>query len=406
MAKKNLQKRLEKLTILLVTHSRTTGFSQMLRNWLKGKVQTLVFIDHPLYPTKELNSSLVVYKNGILKQSCQSRYLLSSGILLYAKDLLTTLGYVFKSKERFDIAIGVDNSNTLALLLLKKLKRIKKVVYHTVDYTPHRFPNRILNSIYHFIDRWCCYRADMLWNSSGRMNQGRIKNNAKKDKIALTIITPDGSNFDPKKRLPLAKINRKMIVFLGHLRPGMGLEMLLESFVRIRKKVPEAKLTIIGDGPLMKKLKKITQSNQLLVSVIFTGFIKSHERVDNILRKGAIGVALFEPIEDSIEYYSDVGKPKVYLAAGLPVVITKVPEIAWEIDQGEAGIAVNYHQSDFTKAVITLLENDSLYKKYRQNAIELSKKYLWDNIFTDAFSKTLALFINPKLKSAALRKII
>lgn len=390
--------KLKKLTILLVTHSRTTGFSQMLRNWLKSNVQTLAFIDHPLYPTKKLNSSLVVYKNGILKESCQSQYLLSSGILLYAKDLLTTLVYVLKSKERFDIAIGVDNSNTLALLLLKKLKRIKKVIYHTVDYTPHRFPNRTLNSIYHLIDRWCCYQADILWNSSGRMNQGRIKNNAKKDKIALTIITPDGSNFNPKKRLPLAKINRKMIVFLGHLRPGMGLEMLLESFMKVRQKVPEAKLTIIGDGPLMKKLKKITQSNKLSTSVIFTGFIKSHEKVDNILRKAAVGLAPFEPIKESIEYYSDVGKPKAYLAAGLPVVITKVPEIALEIDQRQAGIAVNYQQSDFAKAVVTLLENDSLYKKYRQNAIELSKKYLWDNIFTEAFSKTLEL--------TAFRKVI
>ena len=391
MAKKNLQKKLEKLTIVLATHSRATGFSQMLRNWLKDRVQTFVYIDHPLYPHQKENSLLAIYKNGVWQQKYQSRFLIKPGPLLYLKDAMMTIYYVFKSKEKFDLAIGVDNLNTLALLLLKKLKRIKKVVYHTVDYTPHRFSNRILNSIYHLIDRWCCYQADILWNSSGRMNQGRIKNGAKKDKIALTIITPDGSNFDPKKRLPLAKINRKMIVFLGHLRPGMGLEMLVESFVKVRQKVPEAKLTIIGDGPLMKKLKNISQQKKLSTSVIFTGFIKSHKKVDNILRKGAIGVALFEPIEDSIEYYSDVGKPKVYLSAGMPVVITKVPEIALEIDKKKAGIAVNYHQSDFVKAVVTLLENDSLYREYRKNAIKLSKKYLWDNIFTDAFSKTLEL---------------
>ena len=384
--------KLKKLTILLATHSRATGFSQMLRNWLKDKVRTFVYLDHPLYPNQKTNSFLVIYKNGILQQKYQSRFLIKSGPLLYLKDAVMTIYYVFKSKEKFDLAIGVDNLNTLTLLLLKKLKRIKKVVYHTVDYTPHRFSNRILNSIYHLIDRWCCYQADILWNSSGRMNQGRIKNGAKKDKIALTIITPDGSNFDFKKRLPLAKINRKMIVFLGHLRPGMGLEMLVESFVKVRQKAPEAKLTIIGDGPLMTKLKNISQQKKLSTSVIFTGFIKSHEKVDNILRKGAIGVALFEPIEDSIEYYSDVGKPKVYLAAGMPVVITKVPEIALEIDEKKAGMAINYQQSDFVKTLVTLLENDYLYREYRKNAIKLSKKYIWSKIFVDALTKTLDYF--------------
>jgi len=380
------------MTILLVTHSRATGFSQMLRNWLKDRVQTFVYIDHPLYPNPKINSFLAIYKNGVLRQNYQSRFLIKPGPFLYFKDVLMTIYYVFKSKEKFDLAIGVDNLNTLTLLLLKKLKRIKKVIYHTVDYTPHRFSNRILNFIYHFIDRWCCYHADILWNSSGRMNKGRIKNNAKKDKIALTIITPDGSNFDPKKRLPLAKINRKMIVFLGHLRPGMGLEMLLESFVKVRQKVPEAKLTIIGDGPLIKKLKEIRQQKNLSTSVTFTGFIKSHQDVDNILKKAAIGLAPFEPIKESIEYYSDVGKPKVYLAAGMPVVITKVPEIALEIDKKKAGIAVNCNKSDFANAMVTLLENDSLYKEYRRNAIELSKKYCWSKIFADALTKTLDYF--------------
>ncbi|MFH0863481.1 MAG: glycosyltransferase [Candidatus Gottesmanbacteria bacterium] len=381
--------KLEEITILLVTHSRTTGFSQMLRDWLKGRVATLIYIDHPLYPTKELTSSLAIYKNDILQQSYQSRYIFSPGFLLYIKDLLITIYYIFKSRERFDLAIGVDNLNTLALLLLRKLKRINKVIYHTVDYTPNRFSNKILNKAYFLIDKYCCYHADMIWNSSGRMNTGRISHGMDKDRIVKTIITPDGSNFDPKNRLPITKINRKMVIFLGHLRERLGLDLLIDAFVDIIKIIPDSKLFIIGDGPLMDSLQqKVTRLN-ISHNVKFTGFIEDHHEVDYLIARGAIGMSIFEPVKDSYEYYSDAGKPKVYLAAGLPIIITRVPEIALEIEKEKAGIAINYNKQELVSAMTKMFRDDFFYRECRDNAIRLSKKYQWHNIFTEAFVQTL-----------------
>lgn len=383
--------KLHNLKVSLVTHSRTTGLSQILRDWLVNKVKMLIYIDHPLYPTKNINSFMTFYKNGKVWQKKQSSWEIS-GIFNYFKDTFLTFYYIIKTNELIDLAIGVDNLNTIILIFCKKIGRIKKVIYHTVDYTPKRFANRILNNIYHKIDTICCYNADIIWNSSGRMNDGRVKNGAQKNKIAYTIITPDGSNFDHKKRLPLSKINRKRIVFLGHLRERLGLEMILLSFAKVIKKVPNAQLTIIGDGPLMTELKNIVKNNNLSKNVVFTGFVEKHEEVDDILREGAIGLAIFEPIKESIEYYSDAGKPKVYLAAGLPVIITEVPEIATEIGTKKAGILVKYDKEDIAKAIVKLLTEDLLYREYRKNAIELSKEYIWDNIFMDAFSKTFKYF--------------
>lgn len=392
MVEKQILKKLSKITVLLVTHSRATGISQILKDWLVDKAETLIFIEHPLYPTSKLNSSAAIYKKDILEKTFSSPFIFKSGILLYIKDAFFTIYFVIKSKKTIDIAIGVDNLNTIILLILKKINRIKKVVYHTVDYTPDRFSNKVLNFIYHSIDRFCCYNSDIIWNSSGRMNEGRVKNGADKSKIVKTIITPDGSNFDPEKRLPISEINRKMVVFLGHLRERMGLELLIEAFKEVAEKIQDAKLMIIGDGPLFGKLQGLVNKLKISKSVIFTGFIENHVDVDEELRKAALGVATFEPVKDSYEYYSDAGKPKVYLAAGLPVIITKVPEIAWEIEKNNAGVIVAYSRKSIANAILRLLGDDKLYQVFRNNAILLSKKYIWNNIFFDAFSKTLDYF--------------
>lgn len=392
MTEKEIQERLKNLNILIVSHTRATGLSQVLRDWLIPKTQEFIFVGHPLYPTKNSNSSMDVYEKGRLRKVYKSFFVFRSGILLYFKDAFVTVYYIFRVRDKVDIAIGVDNLNASILILLKKLKLIKKVIYHTVDYTPKRFSNKLLNNAYHGIDKFCCYHADMIWNSSGKMNRARIKSGMDKSRIAKTVITPDGSNFNYKKRLPISKINRKTVVYLGLLKEGWGLELLIKSFSDVLKKLPDANLLIIGGGPLLDSLKLITKKYKIENEITFTGFIEEHKEIDNLLRRAAIGVAPFKPMRASYKYYSDVGKPKVYLSAGLPVVITKVPEIARVIEKEKAGIVIKYDKNELAGAIITLLQDDLMYRRYRKNAIKLSKTYIWDNIFHKAFSETLSYF--------------
>lgn len=383
---------LKQKRILLVTHSRNPGFSQTLLEWLKSQVKETCYISHPLLPTPDTRSQIRIYQGQRLVFSRKSFKILGSNVLIYLKDFFYTIYFALNVKGSFDMAIGADNLNTTSLLLLRKLGKVDKVIYHTVDYSPKRFENALLNRLYHFLDRYSSYNSDILWNSSGRMNEARIKFGADAKRISKTVITPDGSNFDAKKRLTLSKIDRKKIVFLGRLRTGMGINLLISAFSQVIKKVKDAKLVIIGGGPLEEEIRKKVKKENLIRNVFVTGHIKNHDDVDEILKTCAIGVAPFEPKKDSMEYFSDVGKPKAYLAAGLPVVITKVPEIAIEIHSKKAGFAIDYKKEKLEKALLKLSESSALYAKYRKNAVSLSKKYLWPNIFERAFSQTLKYF--------------
>lgn len=387
------KKMLKGANILFVMHTRVTVFLNLFRKYTSTKCNIYTIIDHPLHPLASAQSKLSVYKKGKMQKHSVLFRIPGPYSLNFLKDFFLTIFWGMKTGFVYNIAFGANNLNTLSLLVLKKLGRVKKVIFISIDYTPNRYDNPILDSLYHWFDRIACYSADVIWNSSGRMNQARVRNGVIAKKIAHTIVMPDGSNFDYRKRLPIDKIDRNLIIFAGHMRPVMGVELILDALIDVLKTMPAAKLLLIGGGPELEKYKQHAKKLGLEKKAVFTGFLQSHDEVDDLLCRGAIGLALFAPDKSSYEYYSDVGKPKAYLAAGMPVIITRVPEIADIIDKNKAGIVIKYDKKELVNALVTLLKDDKMYKEHRNNAISLSKKYIWNNIFQDTFDKTFKYFL-------------
>lgn len=77
------------------------------------------------------------------------------------------------------------------------------------------------------------------------------------------------------------------IVFLGRLVERKGAGQLLGAFNRLRLKIPNAKLTIAGDGPLRPKLERYVRNNRLEGQVEFLGFIDEDGKPD-LLAKASI----------------------------------------------------------------------------------------------------------------------
>lgn len=382
---------LEDKNILFVSHTVIPLFLNVFRGFTSPKCNVFTAISHPLHPGSGVQSKLSVYRNTERHQ-----YTVASGIpgpffLNFLKDYFLTVYWVIKTGIRYNIAFGTNNLNTLSLLALKKLGRVKKVVFINIDYTPSRYDNPILNALYHWFDRVCCYSADVLWNGSPRTNEARIRNGMDEKKIVQTVIIPDGSYFNENKRLPLSKIHRLRIIFLGNMRPVMGVELILDAFTEVLKTVPTAGLLLIGGGSELEKYKRRAKNLGLGNRAVFTGFLESHDDVDELLRTGSIGLAPFVPDKKSYEFYSDVGKPKAYLAAGMPVIITRVPAIADEIERQNAGIVIGYNKKELTAAIVRLLTDTKRYEFFRKNAIRLSKKYTWSHVLTKAFTQTVPL---------------
>ena len=383
-----MEHNLKKLNFTIVTHVYTTGPSFKLEDYLKDKVNSLVFIGHPFSFSEDTRSFLRVYNKGKLMIDKKFPKWKGSEFIFYLKDLLLTFYWYLKYSTKNDYFIGVNNFNVFAGLLLRLFTDVGRIVFYTIDYVPQRFKNPVLNSIYHWLDRFAILKSHRVWNLSSIMVEEREKRGVDTHHRKKQIVVQIGADISPKLA-PINKVKRHRIVFLGHLLRKQGVELLVSAMKDVVRKVPLAHLLIIGGGELEEKLKRDVLRLELEKHVKFTGFVKEFYDVQRLLKDSAIAVAPY--VDDSSTYtrYTDPGKPKDYMASGLPVVITKVPQVAWEIQKNKCGFAIDYKKEQLVEALVKLLKNDSLWSSFRRNAFKMAKKYEWKKIFDRAFSQTI-----------------
>jgi len=96
-------------------------------------------------------------------------------------------------------------------------------------------------------------------------------------RITTLHIGVDCESFSPCR--PILD-RRKRVLFVGRLVEKKGVEHLLRSFASIAPRVPDAVLTIAGDGPLRGNLERL--ANSLSIPVEFTGAITANQVRDHM----------------------------------------------------------------------------------------------------------------------------
>lgn len=376
--------KLDEQSVIVVSHVYATGPAQELEKYLKERSRKLLFIGHPFKYAKDTRSFYNIYKEGRLLKKHKTIKWNFPELITYVKDFLYTMIWSIVIFDRADTYIGINNLNAFAGLLLRKISRAKKVIFYTIDYIPNRFNNKLLNMIYHYIDSYCVKKCDYVWNLSPAMIEQREKKGISPIYKNKQITVPIGTEID-KELIVFNGIERHSIAFMGHLREGQGIDFLISTIPEIVKEIPDIKLKIFGTGPLEDKLKLLAMSLNIKDRIEFMGFIEDHLEMQEKLAKCSVGLAPYVDDANNFTRYTDPGKPKAYMATGLPVIITKVPRIAWDIDKEKAGIAINYDKNELKTAIIKLITKDEIYYEYKRNAIKFAERYEWSKVFDQAF---------------------
>lgn len=379
---------------IIVIHEATTGLAYDLRDYLlKQSVQELLFISHPLIYLKEnlkKSSKYELYRRGKLIKSKRAFHWILPEPFLYLKDFFYTIFWCLRTGGKYNIFFGVDNLNAFSGCVLRFLTRVDRVIYYVIDYVPQRFSNKLLNDIYHRIEKFCAKYCDWTWNLSPRMIEARRKKWHMD--FPHQLVVWHGVNFARIKRVPFENINETEILYMGTLLKKQGVQLVIESLPFIIKKAPKVRLTIIGKGPYERELKKLVDKLSLEKYVDFLGYIPSHQEVENRIARAAITIALYDRKHDDFSYYSDPGKIKTYLGAGVPVVMTDVPYVAREVEKARCGFIVQYKRDELVETLVKFLLNKKLMKSYRINALNFAKKYDWDSVFAKALAPLTASY--------------
>ncbi len=375
--------------VAIVSHVYAPSTAHELEEYLREKAAKIIFIGHPFtFVCKDSRSWFrLTNAQGYLYKEHKGYEIKKPNFLVYMKDVFYTLIWILKT-GKYDLYVGVNNLNAFTGLILKKLGRVKKVVFYTIDYIPQRTKNKLLNNLYHGLDSFCVTHCDKTWNLSPVMVTEREKKGIHIRFRNRQITVPIGTNSNTKIH-PIKDIDRYSIAFVSHLKPGTGIELLFDALNQIIKTIQEVKLVIIGRGPLKTDLEKQAIKLKLDRYIEFTGFIPENSVLEERLAKCAVGVAPYFPSPDCLTQYTDPGKPKTYLSAGLPVIITRVSQIANELEKERAGLVIKYDKNELAQAIISLFTDDRLFLEYRQNAIRFASKYSWDNVFHKALEKTI-----------------
>jgi glycosyltransferase involved in cell wall biosynthesis len=182
-----------------------------------------------------------------------------------------------------------------------------------------------------------------------------------------SFTTPSPDRVELRSRLCL-RSDAVTFIYQGGIMHGRGVEKLLRLFARL----PQHDLLLLGDGPLTS-----------LIQSAATKFpnIRHHPAVDpevllDYTRCADVGLCLTEPV--CLSYaYSLPNKLFEYLAAGLPIVVSDLPEQAQFVSARSCGwIAPSDDQS--LLELLASITHQTLAKP-RLAALEAASECNWSN---------------------------
>jgi glycosyltransferase involved in cell wall biosynthesis len=159
-----------------------------------------------------------------------------------------------------------------------------------------------------------------------------------------------------------------MLLYVGQLTELKGVRGLVEEFDQIRRKVPSARLVMVGDGPLRAELRELARSLGLDQHVRLAGFIQPEELITYY---ASASIFVFPTLEDDFA----VVIPEA-ASAGLPMVCSEFAgATSAYVEHGANGYVINPKRpGDIAGAVLKIAADENLKRKMSLRSAEISSK--------------------------------
>lgn len=314
-----------------------------------------------------------------------------SPLHLLGKDLWRYWALRPALEEPYDIAIFGDPENALMARQLKRAGYVRHLIYDDWDYFPGLEAQPLLQRLYRWRERVCMEAADAVISVGSLLGSLRQEQGARR-----SYIVPNGVNLDLFARARNKAPHPPTLVFMGTLSSLWGVDVAIRAMPAIRARVPDARLLIAGSGEDEAALKALSESLGMADSIEFRGQM-AYEDLPDVLAQADIGLATSQQGSLFRKYASPL-KLIEYMAAGLPVIASRIGQTTVTMEEAGAGILIEHTPDALAEAAITLLTDPARYQHDAQAAVDYAARFDWSrlveqvyDIISDVIEETAAV---------------
>ena len=169
-----------------------------------------------------------------------------------------------------------------------------------------------------------------------------------------------------------------VVLFFGTLLPSKGIEDLIEAFVTVHARRPDARLLIAGHpSRLMEEGELARHAARLGLEDVVTvaeGYVPNEE----------LGALMGTALVAVLPYRSATASGALQAAYtyGRPVIATRVGGLPEVVDEGESGLIVSPERPDeLAEAILTLIEDPAAAERMGAHARHLARtRHSWTSI--------------------------
>jgi|SRR3989344_2727654 len=185
------------------------------------------------------------------------------------------------------------------------------------------------------------------------------------------IVIENGIDIEEIRKTKPSK-EKSDLIYVGRLIKGKNVELLLKSLPLIKKKYPDIKLLIVGDGPSRKDLETLAVSLKIMKNVKFLG-CQEKANIYSLIKSSKIFTfpSLVEGFGMVVTEAFGCGKPVIAIKSKWNASYTL-------IKNGKNGLVAEDNIESFTEKVINLLDNHMLRKEMEVSAKMGAERYSWE----------------------------
>ncbi len=369
-------------SVIYINFSQYDNTGRIL-DYLREKFQTVYHFsyDHLRLKNGRNTNLFTVYKNG----KCSTvrklySFRVPSFLMFYSLPIVAILMIIQTLYHSRQLTKKLDRPTFFTVnaypaligIILKKLGIVTKVYYWVWDYYPLKYPDwrlRMIRYMYLAFDTMAIHFSDTLIFPNRR--QLALRNKITPIRNHYKIIPLGGS-----KPIRFHTRISNIVGFMGMLKDSQGVELMLKNLDTILKFNPTITIEIIGSGPEEHRYKILAKDFRNRVK--FYGFIEDQNKIDKIIRRWFVGLAVYRPISSNESYFGDPSKIKVYLSQGVPIITTNVTEYGILARKYSFGITIAYSEKQLIGALRTIYKNQ---KTYRKQALSFAETFYYKTLY-------------------------